>query len=1303
MDKKEVSKEVSEGKISKNFIFFDFRDFSFHNYGQMFPKDKRHIAEVDNAKAGDTSLNCSPDTDAAIQDALEEIIRDLSSEEIEESHIKLFNDANNNFKKFTSWLSKCKKIEEYEKYIKKNIKNFASKKHKESDGLCNKVFESLFNPVNFQQFQENIKERMTDFLKKEGISADDSNEKKYLLKYLNVLLKTIPQPWDALASGAILTFIMKLAQDNNVIGEQDNNVSDEQGNNKNVIEYEHPAIYIKDMWKCIKEMSESKSSENTLPSEYTDIVKDIQFYLEYALIINAPYEWRPTDHKTDVEPLQVSMIVFPLLDNGFFRGYFYLLSSCPDQIKAQWNNRNIMKQYEEKCLYFVDSLRVAHETEMMDVLFREKKGGDEGKENKEEDIYKKILKNLHYIQEVSLGSLWMIDGNKKTQSYVTGYGRFFKEKPKEDSTPGIYWYREYKDYENFIETKCDTSNSIDENIKKEEEDRANSAKNQYRKDRKDFYREYPKFEVLDDVFNSQHIPASSGSYYKQETLGIKWRLTLPVVRGDDLKAIYFFYYRDPIVTSNGRYTKLSKIEENILQKEVFGLRARQIMKFFSAIEAYEERKNEIIKHGTRAAVAAIDVRNLSHNLASHVLSYWGNVFDNINHKKLMQEEYNREGKYGKEEEIKKETEELQKKFSEGSGPLFAYIRKRMDFIADLITTVPSWEKTFLLKQDIVDIFTKQTVLLDNIVKSEGFCYAKDCKKKIESSGYKWPDCIKEGSRCPKLSEEKIEKDDQPEPFEIKFIPEGQDFYVSIPHGNIGIHAFYSILENFIRNSAKHGGKTIRDQIKKNRTYKDSLKITISAKDIGDYLEVTINDNVGNCKYAVNEIKKGFPPDEESHFANNDGSIKKGRWGIKEMRLSANFLRKRQVEAIEDSDRDIEKHPILSISCEYCDEKFDAVCNSNINYKLYLRKPKEVFIVKDNVENISEYQNLKNIGICVDTLNNIKKDLQQGNSIPHRFLLFDLSSGHEEILKLVESYRTKLPFRIIINYNTVVPNQQKDLWRKPVYANLNIDYHFLNSNWESHIKELYKKFVENKIGNRKILIRVEDERLPLWNNHSICEVKNTIDSCDYEKIIFDDHFYGKNKLGNYNCFYLGLSGSINPILHNLIMNPPSSERLKECGKKEIFLQELIEAAMVKVLIADERIWKNAQLKVYGRTKLKFLEKMNIDCIKIEGRTMKIDDLVNKKGYAVLVIHHGIIEKMSHEDKNKFAKWYKENCPYVVVDSGRGVPPELLDEARFIHISALEQFIDEMDKYALVQTIFSLRRPKDEQEINSRDKL
>ena len=46
---------------------------------------------------------------------------------------------------------------------------------------------------------------------------------------------------------------------------------------------------------------------------------------------------------------------------------------------------------------------------------------------------------------------------------------------------------------------------------------------------------------------------------------------------------------------------------------------------------------------------------------------------------------------------------------------------------------------------------------------------------------------------------------------------------------------------------------------------------------------------------------------------------------------------------------------------------------------------------------------------------------------------------------------------------------------------------------------------------------------------------------------------------------------------------------------------------------------------------------------------------------------------------------------IVTSGRGIP-DFSHRAKFIEISNLEKFIEERDKYSLVQTLFALRRPQ-----------
>lgn len=180
----------------------------------------------------------------------------------------------------------------------------------------------------------------------------------------------------------------------------------------------------------------------------------------------------------------------------------------------------------------------------------------------------------------------------------------------------------------------------------------------------------------------------------------------------------------------------------------------------TGLEAYE-KKHEIIRHGTKAAMTSIMSRNLSHNISSHVLSLWIMFLNEMFGEKFLKE---------KTKEIFQLTEDYHLKgiFPEAikdSNKLFQYIQHRMDFIAAVSTSIPSSEMTMDFKEDIYNPFIDQKVLLENIASSDGF-------------------------------------DDLTNSFKIDDIPE-ECKRVSITNGIIGRHALYSILENFIRNAAKH--------------------------------------------------------------------------------------------------------------------------------------------------------------------------------------------------------------------------------------------------------------------------------------------------------------------------------------------------------------------------------------------------------------------------------------------------------------------------------------------------------------------
>ena len=91
----------------------------------------------------------------------------------------------------------------------------------------------------------------------------------------------------------------------------------------------------------------------------------------------------------------------------------------------------------------------------------------------------------------------------------------------------------------------------------------------------------------------------------------------------------------------------------------------------------------------------------------------------------------------------------------------SYEQKRMDLIAHMATSAPSWCLSMKFAA-LMKTFNNQWSLLDNIAR---FQEIRRGQINISYDGY------------------------------------GE---IDIPHANVGVHAFYTILENLIRNAARYG-------------------------------------------------------------------------------------------------------------------------------------------------------------------------------------------------------------------------------------------------------------------------------------------------------------------------------------------------------------------------------------------------------------------------------------------------------------------------------------------------------------------
>ena len=714
----------------------------------------------------------------------------------------------------------------------------------------------------------------------------------------------------------------------------------------------------------------------------------------------------------------------------------------------------------------------------------------------------------------------------------------------------------------------------------------------------------------------------------------------------------------------------------------------------NALLTVRELIDTIKINGSLAAAAGIMARNMSHNIGSHVLSYWAQILSNED--EMIKNVIDNNNPY--------ETELLNQLSIRSSNILFDYLKQRQNYIAEILTSSMSWEKAYKFEYIIRPFKAKEkekdkenVALLDNIAKSEGFCInSKILSTSCQKARERHPKDNCDG--CKRLSPNLADDILQPEALEIEIIdPEKMVF--SIPNGTVGFHALYSILENFIRNSAKHGGATFHQTIKKNREKNRKNnnkalpeKLIFSVKVVKDssfqdYIGIRISDNKGNANGKLvnylNEICKKLD------FVYDNGDIISGDWGIKEMILSANFLRKRGVKDLfrEHSDKS-NALPLI---------EFSSIASTNdLAVKFYLRKPKEIIIInnKTGLKGNSE------AGIDVCTYKELETKLKENITISHRFIIFD---NDEKAQQLISDFKGQLPFRIIVESNgTGNDKNKKEVFTDPVYNDSMDDiYKYLKNGsllQDSDVKEfickIYDIFINLKgLSSEKITImNVDNSITKKWGIPG-----NSNDIIGEDSIIFDSHGAKITE----PCiekvsFYQPLSEAYS--FSRFLKTPPGND-----FERKIIISELLELACIKILIADERIQNSLQGVVqYGEGKIEkkktwIFEKMGIFIAPLVNGCLKDDDIEGYRGEDILflIIHKGVINKSRGEGEGEnFLKELETKFPHIIIVSGAGEPKILLKDssAKYAPVNVIEECINSMDKYSLIQLLFSIRRVK-----------
>jgi len=443
-----------------------------------------------------------------------------------------------------------------------------------------------------------------------------------------------------------------------------------------------------------------------------------------------------------------------------------------------------------------------------------------------------------------------------------------------------------------------------------------------------------------------------------------------------------FIYFEP-QNNSSKSPLFNRFVETIIEKIAYEV--GKFVRFVSAnymfnlgLQLQENARKEALK----SARSAIMSRNMSHNLGSHVMSYLKQSLSSV--QRILDDrllallfENNADMLRNIKDDLYKKIQDKNNEkgalpFLVGLGRFISYLQERQDFIATIATDFIPYLSTVNFKDFIYDElnpdkryerhkdrknFKTDNILLGNIARSEGL--GRPTSPTITLSKDENEDNIKEESKLNDIVIKFRFFDGNP----VKDLDGNvhnelgndalnhmRDYDLSLPGGVVGRQAIFSIIENTIRNAAKHGNwrdkgkleltfdiftkdelfiyKEIKQiekeiderkengqdtsDIEKQRDFKkrslehthqgigaslddkgDGLslwevfeKFYLESKDSKDLYFITLTDNLTTDDKQLEKLRKAI----NEPLINERGEMNEASKGIKEMRISSTWLR-----------------------------------------------------------------------------------------------------------------------------------------------------------------------------------------------------------------------------------------------------------------------------------------------------------------------------------------------------------------------------------------------------------------------------
>lgn len=356
---------------------------------------------------------------------------------------------------------------------------------------------------------------------------------------------------------------------------------------------------------------------------------------------------------------------------------------------------------------------------------------------------------------------------------------------------------------------------------------------------------------------------------------------------------------------------------------------------YSYTKSLEEFSTLLRKEAIKSAKAAIMSRNISHNLGSHVMAYMKQNLSSV--QDLLK---NGVLKYAPLDGLNMEETEIP--YLVGISKFLSYLQERQDYIATVSTDYIPYPSMVNFKDAIYDELNPDyrfqrhpewtghkpaNILLENIAKSEGLSR----KTFNETQRQDGNNILIKYRKFDGLNHV-TEKSDYEKLRQWNF---------SLPGGIMGRQAIFSIVENVIRNAAKHGTRENGEDLSITFDIFDPMvednsvdNIYYDTEDIRDLYVVTLTTSTVVSDKDLEKIRDAI----NDSLIEENGQLKQSNKGIKEMLISASWLRNIKIEDLE-HDQMVKRAPILR-------------AYKNLEEKLYyvfcLPKVKAVALITDRI-------------------------------------------------------------------------------------------------------------------------------------------------------------------------------------------------------------------------------------------------------------------------------------------------------------------------------------------------------------------